>query len=132
MNAAYHKVRAFKELIGESSPTEPMQLPPARVAQRALWMKSEIDEFETSKDLVEQVDSMVDLIYYALGTLAELGIEPDPVFDVVHQANMRKVKRDGSSRFDAHGKLVKPADWNGPEDEIAKIVRSLQATASHT
>lgn len=48
----------------------------------------EIAEFLVAPDIYEQADAMIDLIYFALGTLVEMGIKPDELFDIIQKANM--------------------------------------------
>src|SRR3712207_1303499 len=40
-----------------------------------------------SKDpLVGQVDALVDLLYFTYGSFVLMGIDPEPIFSIVHQA----------------------------------------------
>jgi predicted HAD superfamily Cof-like phosphohydrolase len=54
------------------------------------------------------VQELIDLTYVIAGTFAELGIDPDPVWRAVHEANLRKVAAPGG------GKAVKPPGWLPP------------------
>lgn len=54
-------------------------------------MLKEINEFLDAvkeQDIVEQADAMIDTIYFALGTLVEMGVQPEQLFDIVQHANM--------------------------------------------
>ena len=62
-------------------------------------MREEVDEFVESTNVVDQADAMIDLIYFALGTLVEMGVRPAPLFDIVHNANMQKLWPDGAPRI---------------------------------
>ena len=57
-------------------------------------MLEEINEFLDAvkeQDIVEQADAMIDTIYFALGTLVEMGVQPEQLFDIVQHANMSKL-----------------------------------------
>ena len=41
-----------------------------------------------SDPLVEQVDALTDILYFTYGSFSLLGIVPDRIFEIVHQANM--------------------------------------------
>lgn len=44
---------------------------------------NEFLEASEKQDIVEQADATIDTIYFALGTLVEMGIEPDELFYIV-------------------------------------------------
>lgn len=62
-------------------------------------------------DLIEAVDGLCDLIYVALGTAVTFGVDLEPHWREVHEANMRKV--GGEKRDD--GKQLKPDGWTPPD-----------------
>jgi phosphoribosyl-ATP pyrophosphohydrolase len=82
-------------------------------------MKEELEEFEqaTLEDNIDgAADAMIDLIYFALGRLVQMGVPAKEVFEAVHEANMQKQqgelsKRPGSKGHDA----VKPEGWQAPD-----------------
>jgi len=116
------KVREFHVAMGLPIATAPMAMSSARAVARAGWIKQEAAELETAITVVDQVDAAVDLVYLALGTLVELGVELEDVFDLVHKANMSKRWPDGVARFDAEGKLLKPPGWAGPEAALETAI----------
>ena len=67
--------------------------------------------------LVGQVDALTDLLYLTYGSFVLMGVDPKPLFDIVHEANMGKIFPDGKAHFDpiTH-KILKPSDW---EDKFA-------------
>jgi predicted HAD superfamily Cof-like phosphohydrolase len=81
-------------------------------------MREEISEFLEATDIVDQVDAAVDLIYYALGVFVEMGVDGSKAFELVHQANMKKLGPDGKPIYNAEGKVLKPADWLSPKERI--------------
>lgn len=122
LDEAFDKVRAFQQAFAHPAPDSPQLIPADRVAARADWLDEEVQEFRDAKNEHEQADAMIDLIYFALGGLVELGVRPARLFDIVHQANMAKLWPDGRPRFREDGKIIKPSNWRDPgEDLIAAI-----------
>lgn len=118
MNKEWIKVKEFHEKFGHPTQESPTMLTEDRSSKRYKWMLEEIDEFISSNDVYEQADAMIDLIYFALGTLVEMGIEPDKIFSIVHEANMSKLWSDGKPHYDAEGKTIKPSHWENPYPKL--------------
>jgi len=127
MNAQYLAVRQFHQAFGHPVANIPTALSIERTKDRSKWMIEEIGEFisaSASGDVVGQADGMIDLIYFALGTLVEMGVEPEELFKIVQGANMAKLFPDGKPRYNATGKVIKPPGWVSPEPLIeAEIAR---------
>lgn len=74
--------------------------------------------------LVAQVDALTDLLYFTYGSFALIGVDPKPIFEIVHQANMGKVFPDGKPRYHpVTNKVMKPDNWQAdfaPEPLIKK------------
>lgn len=85
-----------------------------------------------SKDpLVGQVDALVDLLYLTYGTFVLMGVDPAPLFDIVHQSNMGKIFPDGKAHFDPRThKILKPDNWEAdyaPEPALKReMARQLE------
>jgi len=77
MKAEWDMVRDFYLRFNQPIGTIPKMLDADRVTRRGMWMQDELNEFLESVDIYEQADSMIDLIYFALGTLVEMGIPPE-------------------------------------------------------
>ncbi len=108
-------------------------LAPDRAAKRYNWMLEEIEEFRKAGSIHDQADAMVDLIYFALGTLVEMGVRPGRLFDIVHEANMKKLWADGKVHYAPDGKVMKPPAWSPPEPQlIQEIDRQLKASRAST
>ena len=76
---------------------------------------------------VDRLDKAIDAIVFAVGSIAKLGLSPAQItraIDVVTQANLQKL----SMPKDEHGKLMKPANFIGPE---AKLQSILDERVSH-
>ncbi len=114
LDDAFDDVAKFQRCFGHPVAERPQLLKPPRADVRVAWMREEIDEFVASTDVVDQADAMIDLIYFALGTLVEIGVRPGPLFDIVHGANMAKLWHDGEHRKREDGKTIKPPTWVDP------------------
>ena len=82
--------------------------------------------------LTGQVDALIDLLYFTYGSFVLMGVDPERIFDIVHQANMGKIFPDGKAHFDpVTHKILKPDDWEekyAPEPAIrAELARQIAA-----
>ncbi|NOV02624.1 HAD family hydrolase [Paenibacillus planticolens] len=123
---AFDDVKKFHEIFEHPVGTTPQRLSESRKAARLAWMQEELDEFKEATTLEDEVDAMIDELYFVLGTLVELGVEPGPIFDIVHHANMSKVWPDGLVHKNELGKTIKPPDWQDPFDKIRAEIRRQQ------
>lgn len=85
-----------------------------------------------TQPLVDQVDALIDLLYFTYGSFSLLGVDPEPIMKIVHQANMGKLFPDGQPHYDAvTNKVLKPDNWEkdfAPEGKIqAEIERQKEA-----
>lgn len=123
LNDAMELVKEFMSQAHQPVAEQPISLIKERVLLRASWMHDEIEEFIAAEDVYEQTDAMLDLIYYTLGTLVELGVKPDELFLMLHENNMKKVEH---LVVDANGKVQKPEGWKHPDEEIHRIIDSYK------
>lgn len=80
-----------------------------------------IDDTGESLSDVDRLDKACDAIVYAIGSIAKLGLDHHGItkaLNIVNNANKAKL---GMAR-DEHGKLLKPANFVGPEAELAKLL----------
>ena len=126
MNNEWLKVREFHKKFGHPISDKPVFLPKERVKVRSEWMYEEIDELGEAADIVEQADAMIDLIYFALGTMVEIGVPPEAIFDIVHKANMSKLWNDGKPHYNNDGKTMKPENWEDPYKIIKNEIEKSQ------
>ena len=69
---------------------------------------------------------MIDLIYFALGTLVEMGVKPKKIFDIVHNANMNKLWEDGKVHCrEGDNKVLKPPTWEDPFSKIKYAIDEM-------
>lgn len=73
---------------------------------------------DTIPILVKFADCIADLLYVVHGAAIAHGIDINPIFKVVHNANMRKL----GGPVAENGKRLKPPDWISPETQIRSII----------
>ena len=127
LDDSFNKVRDFHIAFNHECPERPELLKQDRVSKRYNWMLEELEEFRKAGSIHDQADAMVDLMYFALGTLVEMGVKPGRLFDIVHDANMKKLWPDGKVHYAADGKVIKHPSWMPPEPKLMEeIERQLQ------
>lgn len=129
MNKEYMEVREFHKAFGHQVANTPTLLSKDRAKKRYAWILEEINEFleaTEKQDIVEQADAMIDTIYFALGTLVEMGVEPDQLFEIVQHANMSKLFPDGKPHYNEMGKVIKPDNWENPHKKLALTINKMK------
>lgn len=97
-----------------------------RLAIRVGFMLEEISELLAADDQTDQVDALIDLLWFTFGTFVEMGVDPGPLWDIVKEANMSKLFPDGKPHYrESDGKIIKPDGWTSPEPLIKAHLESL-------
>ena len=107
-------VRKFHIKMGLEVGSTPRLVDSKTKRLRIELIKEEMAELVESleKDNLETIaDGAADSIYVILGTLVTYGVELQPIWNVIHHANMNKV---GDSKR-ADGKILKPKNWKHPD-----------------
>lgn len=123
-------VRAFHDAFASTPvPSIPTAQTIFLAERRAKWIEEEMDELRQADTVAEQADAYIDAIYFALGGLIELGIDPSPLWNLTHAANMAKLQPDGTVLRDpVTRKVIKPADWVDPTPaQQAEVERQIRA-----
>ena len=113
LSLAQADVRDFHNAMGIPAPDFPSSLGP-RHYLRARLIDEECKEFEEAAekgDTLEMIDALCDIIYVALGSAVEMGVDLAPFWTEVQKANMAKA--GGPVRED--GKIMKPPGWKPPD-----------------
>ena len=119
MREEVNMVREFHKVGAHPAPKLLTSLDTIRIRTRAKWMEEEVHEFIEGNSIVEQTDALIDLIYFALGTLVEMGVHPGVVpelFSIVHDANMKKYEQGVYKHDDT--KVRKGKGWIHPTREL--------------
>jgi predicted HAD superfamily Cof-like phosphohydrolase len=73
----------------------------------------EMEDLPAGGSVEGVADGLADVMVIVLGTAVAAGIDLEPIFDEVMDANDRKC--GPGARVRADGKLLKPIDWRGPD-----------------
>ena len=131
MKKEWNDVREFHEKFGHPVAEQPVMIAKKRALSRAKWMNEEVAEFLIAEDIYEQADAMIDLMYFALGTMVEMGLEADELFDIVQKAKMAKLWPDGKPHYNPKdNKVIKPEGWEDPKPKIKAYIDSVIAAKS--
>jgi predicted HAD superfamily Cof-like phosphohydrolase len=114
LDLAYEQVKQFQLAFNHPVAEKPTLMDADRAEKRMSWIKEEVQEFLESENVVDQADAMIDVMYFALGTLVEMGVKPQQLMDIVQHANMSKLWEDGKPHYREDGKVMKPAGWVDP------------------
>ena len=128
MKKEWNDVREFHDKFGHPVASEPKMIDKKRALSRAKWRNEEVAEFLIADNIYEQADAMIDLMYFALGTMVEMGLEADELFSTVQQANMAKLWPDGKPHYNPKdGKVIKPEGWEDPAPKIKAYIDAVIA-----
>ena len=126
INEEFEQVKEFHEKFGSPVSETPVLMTEERAKFRAGFMLEEVQEFIDSENIYDQADAMIDLIYFALGTLVEMGVKPKAIFDIVQNANMSKLWDDGKPRYrEGDNKVMKPPSWEDPFPKIKAAIDEM-------
>ena len=86
-----------------------------------------VTEDQLLEDKVDMIDAIMDLIYFALGRLYEIGCTEDDfaaMWNAIHHANM--TKKRGNKGRGSDDDAIKPEGWQGPEQVFIKYKKGLK------
>ena len=99
------------------------------VGLKTAFQKQKTKPFPKNEEerVVAQVDAIVDRLYFSYGDAVEIGANIQPIFDIVHEANMSKFFTDENgnkyAQYNEEGKVIKSPDFWSPEDKIAEEIK---------
>ena len=125
ISEAYADVFRFHKTFNHPYSKTPVMQPVDRVVARADWITEEVEELCEAETIYDQADAYLDIMYFAVGGLVEMGINPAHIWPLVQAANMAKVWPDGSVQRRADGKIMKPPGWTSPDQAIADAINRL-------
>jgi predicted HAD superfamily Cof-like phosphohydrolase len=125
---AWEDVRAFHLAFRHPAPKTPGPLDRFEAERRAAWIEEEAQELREARSIAQQADAFIDVIYFALGGLVNLGVRPGRLWEIVQDANMAKLWPDGQPRCrESDGKIIKPDGWEDPGPKLAaEVERQLR------
>ena len=89
--------------------------------------KITVDPDKLLEDQADMIDAIMDLIYFALGRLYEIGCSEDDfaaMWDAIQHANMTKVR--GNKGRGSDDDAIKPTGWQGPEKTFIAYKKGLK------
>jgi len=108
-----------RDIRGEAQPIRPIQLTVEQHQARAVFMSEEVIEFAEATTPEAELDALIDVIYFAIGGMYEMGLKDTQIVDAfskVHNANMAKVAGKKAERESVQvTDATKPADWAEPD-----------------
>ena len=95
-------------------------------------IKKSIEAGPVDNVLVAQMDALTDISYFNYGSFVIGGVDPQPLFDIVQDANMAKLGPNGKPIIrKTDGKIMKPKGWEAPEPKLeAEINRQIEAESN--
>lgn len=132
MNQFYDQVTEFNSnLLKFIQPTSPEPLSDEVLNLTLVQLREEIDELEEAHTATEQVDALIDNIYFALGALYKIGLNSeqfDACTTAIHTANMTKVTNKKANRAYSGNEAdaAKPDDFVSPEEALAGILNDSE------
>lgn len=136
----YDDVYDFHQKFNLIAGTKPQQLTSRKLKERLEFLWEELHEFALAsgitpgkvdshgklswdiesydgqpvgKDIDDQADALIDLVYVAMGTAVMMGLPWEQLWDDVHRANMEKVR--GMTKRGHSVDVTKPEGWVGPD-----------------
>jgi predicted HAD superfamily Cof-like phosphohydrolase len=84
---------------------------------RIMAMLEEVEEYACAETIDDELDAIIDLIVFALGTLERQGLFPvaEEAFNRVMMANCNKELGSNTKRGSFSLDLVKPKRWTAPQ-----------------
>ena len=111
------EVQKFSSVANNNLPKKPQLLTKGQVEFITKMVSDEMEELAEATNIQGQADALVDAIYYICDTATKHGINLDPLFAIVHDANMRKLV-DGKVIRREDGKIMKPDGWYPSDKEL--------------
>lgn len=125
------EVREFTRACHDELPGKPVAMSNDAIGFIRTMVNDEMDELEQATTVTEQADALVDAIYYICDCAVRHGINLDPLFAIVHQANMTKVV-DGKVVRRADGKIMKPDCWIDPGPLLEQAIAQQESGGAFT
>lgn len=129
-------IRNFHVKFGVEGPKVPDLRDLELFQFRMNFMQEELDEFHTAwvaGDMVKAFDALIDLMYVTLGTGYMMCFPMGEGWELVHAANMKKVRAasaEESAASTGRGSkldVIKPKGWVSPEESLRELLISYGA-----
>lgn len=130
MNKMVSQVLEWHKKFGVDVGDNPAPIEYERLLMRDNILTEEVKELYAAgvrKDIVEVADAICDVLYVAIGTAIEFGLQDklEQLFDEVHRSNMSKLDENGNPIKREDGKILKSALFSPPN--LKPIIDSIDA-----
>lgn len=88
-------------------------------------LKSEYITDDTDR-IVAQSDALIDSLYFLNGSFVEIGVKPQPLFEIVQNSNMSKLFTENGkkvAKYREDGKILKSPEFFPPEEKLKEEVK---------
>jgi phosphoribosyl-ATP pyrophosphohydrolase len=115
------KVEEFNTTVRlQAIPSSPRPLTIEQADRASEAVKEELDELHAacrSEDVLEAADAIIDMMFFGLGRLAEMGVPANAVFEAVTAANLLKVPgtKDTRPTWTGADAVKPPEGWTPPD-----------------
>ena len=110
-------VREFSIVCNSKLPETPTKMSQDQISFIRKMVNDELTELGEATTIADQADALVDAIYYICDCAVKHGLNLDPLFRIVHSANMSKVV-NGKVLKREDGKVIKPQGWVDPKPAL--------------
>ena len=122
-------VREFTLACNATVPKAPKKMSHTQISFIRKMVNDELDELDKAENIIEQADALVDAIYYLCDCAVKHGMNLDPLFKIVHSANMGKVI-NGKVLKREDGKVIKPKGWLDPKPALEAEIQRQSSQGS--
>ena len=94
---------------------------------RMKFLVEEVNEFDEAVkegNIVKAFDALIDTVYVALGTAVMMNLPFQKGWDIVHSANMTKMRarHSGESKRGTKFDVIKPPNWTPPDMMLHSVL----------
>ena len=128
LTEVFNAVRDFHIAFNHPHPNTLTKLTKDLKKARVAWMQEEINEFLLSDTIADDVDASLDCLYFCIGNLVSCGLTGEQVsyiFNLIQNANMGKLWKDGKPHYNEQGKVIKPEGWVAPDKKIREYIDEI-------
>lgn len=83
------------------------------------WTATDFLEAAIEEDVVETAKIIIDIMYFLLGILVEMGVQPDELLEIVHSADIKALRADST------GEDIEQDFWVDYHAKIKAIIERM-------
>lgn len=117
----FEMIMEFRKAFGFNTPKHGFAWPDQKNQELNIALiEEEFKEYReavSSRNSIEVIDALADLLYVVYAAASSHGINIDGAYREVHRSNMTKLDRFGKPIYDSNGKVVKSELFEEPKLE---------------